>query len=52
MLNKHFYSIFTTDNGDVTPEFIGASYPPMPDVEMDIAGVARLLSNIDSIHLK
>ena len=47
VLNKHFYSIFTIDNSDVTPELICDSYPSMPDVEVDTAGIARLLSNID-----
>ena len=47
VLNKHFYSIFSTDNSDATPELNGASYPSMPDVEVDTAGIARLLGNID-----
>ena len=47
VLNEHFFSIFTTDNSDVTPGLNGVPYPSMPDVEVDTAGIAKLLGNID-----
>ena len=47
VLNHHFSSVFTHD-GEAPLPFIGLSpYPSLPDIEINIAGVTKLLKEIN-----
>jgi len=46
-LNKHFYSVFTNDDGVTLPEITKNLYPTIPDIEINIEGVVQLLNTID-----
>ena len=46
-LNRYFSSIFTIENDDVIAN-AAPSYPDMPDIEVAVQGVLKLLSTIDT----
>ena len=47
ILNKYFYSVFTQDNNATLPDMVNAQYPDMPAIQVDTAGIAKLLSEMD-----
>ena len=47
ILNEYFYSVFTQDNNAILPDMGNAQYPDMPAIQVDTAGIAKLLGEID-----
>ena len=47
ILNEYFYSVFTQDNNATLPDMVNAQYPDMPAIQVDTAGIAKLLGEID-----
>jgi len=46
-LNNYFASVFTIENTSNIPK-LNASHPIMPDIEVTVQGVCKLLANIDA----
>jgi len=47
VLNQYFYSVFTQDDSTTPPEMGNILYPDMSTIEVDTAGIAKLLLEID-----
>ena len=47
ILNEYFYSVFTQDNNAILPDMGNAQYPDMSAIQVDTAGIAKLLGEID-----
>ena len=45
-LNNQFTTVFTIENASTIPGVSGPSFPDMDNIEIDVNGVARLLSNL------
>ena len=39
--------MFTQDNNAMLPDMVNAQYPDMPAIQVDTAGIAKLLGEID-----
>ena len=46
-MNQYFYSVFTQDESTTPPEMGNILYPDMSTIEVDTAGIAKLLLEID-----
>ena len=46
-LNNQFASVFTRENVSTIPVISGLSFPDMDNIQININGVAQLLSNLD-----
>ena len=46
-LNQYFYSVFIQDDDSVLPDMGNILYPDIPAVEVETAGISKLLSEID-----
>ena len=46
-LNNQFASVFTRENVSTVPVISGVSFPDMDDIQIDVNGVAQLLSSLD-----
>ena len=46
-MNNQFTTVFTIENASTIPGVSGPSFPDMDNIEIDVNGVARLLSNLD-----
>ena len=42
-LNQYFYSVFIQDDDSVLPDMGNILYPDMPAVEVETAGISKLL---------
>ena len=49
LLNRQFESVFTDEDLDHMPQINKPNFPPMPEIEINVAGVEKLLSKL-KIH--
>ena len=47
VLNRHFFSVFTHNEETILPDMGPISYSTLPDININIAGVTKLLKEIN-----